>query len=124
MGQPVKLSENLVLDARLASQLSERSIAGQIEYWARIGRAIEPLLGLGNVIQLKQRGDARPLSECVRSVDTEAGRRRTADYVATRPFPHFEAAPGRTGVIVKIDEDGTRTEGRFVNRQFVVARRT
>ena len=124
MGQPVKLSENLVLDARLASQLSERSIAGQIEYWARIGRAIEPLLGLGNVIQLKQRGDARRLSECVASVDTEAGRRRTADYVATRPFPHFEAAAGRAGVIVKTDEDGTRTEGRFVNRQFVASRRT
>jgi hypothetical protein len=123
MGQPVKLSENLVLDARLAGQASERSIAGQIEYWARIGRAIEPLLGLGNVIQLKQRGDARPLSECIRSVDSDAGRRRTAAYLATRPFPHFEAARERPGLVVKVDEDGTRTEGRFVNRKFVASRR-
>jgi hypothetical protein len=118
MGQPVKLSENLVLDARLAGEASERSIAGQIEFWARIGRAVESLLRTDNVIRLKQRGDVRPLSECVRSVDTDAGRRRTATYLATRPYPHFEAATDRPGYVVKIDADGTRVEGRFVNRQF------
>jgi hypothetical protein len=123
MGQPVKLSENLVLDARLAGEASERSIAGQIEFWARIGRAMEPLLGMDNLIRLKQRGDARPLSECVRDVDSEAGRRRTAAYVASRPFPHFEPAADRPGFLVKIDEDGTRTVGRFVNRQFQSAPR-
>ena len=44
MSQPVKLSDALVLDARLAGQALERSIAGQVEFWARLGRAIEPLL--------------------------------------------------------------------------------
>ena len=39
MSQPVKLSDSLVLDARLASEVVERSIAGQIEFWARVGRA-------------------------------------------------------------------------------------
>src|SRR5215813_11181013 len=111
MGQPVKLSEKLVLDARLAGETFERSIAGQIELWARLGRALEPLLGTDEAIRLKQRGDARPLSECIRSVDTEAGRKRTAAYVASRPFPHFEPAPDRPGFLVKIDEDGTRTIG-------------
>jgi hypothetical protein len=31
MGQPVKLSDALVLDARLAGELTERSISGQID---------------------------------------------------------------------------------------------
>ena len=44
MSQPVKLSDVLVLDARLTGQIGERSITGQIEYWANLGRAIEPLL--------------------------------------------------------------------------------
>ena len=44
MSQPVKLSDDLVLDARLAGELLERSIAGQIEFWAQLGRAMEPLL--------------------------------------------------------------------------------
>jgi ParD-like antitoxin of type II bacterial toxin-antitoxin system len=44
MSQPVKLSDELVLDARLTAEIAERSIAGQIEFWAQLGRAIEPLL--------------------------------------------------------------------------------
>ena len=37
MGQPVKLSDALVLDARIAAEAQERSIAGQIEFWAKLG---------------------------------------------------------------------------------------
>ncbi|MBX9692585.1 MAG: ParD-like family protein [Cyanobacteria bacterium] len=48
MSQPVKLSDELVLDARLVSELGERSIAGQIEFWARLGRAIELIRILPN----------------------------------------------------------------------------
>jgi hypothetical protein len=32
MSQPVKLSDQLVLDARLTGDVAERSIAGQIEF--------------------------------------------------------------------------------------------
>ena len=41
MSLRVKLSDALVLDARLASEVLERSIAGQVEFCARQGRAIE-----------------------------------------------------------------------------------
>ncbi len=121
MGQPVKLSENLVLDARLAGEASERSIAGQIELWARIGRAMEQLLRGDELLRLKRRGDVRPLSESLSSVDTPKGRQRTAMHLQSLAFPHFEPAPGRSGLLVKIDEDGTRTVGRFVNRKFRTA---
>jgi hypothetical protein len=118
MGQPVKLSDKIVLDARVAGELSERSIAGQIEYWARIGRATDMMLRSDVALRLKQRGETRPLSEILKSIDTAQGRARTKSYLATRPYPHFEAARGRPGYLVKIDEDGTRTVGRFVNRKF------
>jgi ParD-like antitoxin of type II ParDE toxin-antitoxin system len=120
MGQPVKLSESLVLDARLAGELTERSIAAQIEFWARLGRAAELSMRTENVLRLRQRGDDRPLSECLASVDTGTGRRRTQAYLESRPYPHFEKAEP-PGMLVKIDEDGTRTVGRFVNRRFVPA---
>jgi hypothetical protein len=116
MGQPVKLTDSLVLDARVAGELSERSIAGQIEYWARLGRATDLLLRGEIALRLKQRAQLRPLSECLASVDTEEGRQKTARYLAAGPFPHFEPAPGRSGLILRIDEDGTRTLGRFVQR--------
>ena len=119
----MKLSDQLVLDARVVGEAAERSIAGQIEFWARLGRAIEPVLRTDEALRLKQRGEAAPLSACLRDVDTAAGRDRVNAFLATRPYPHFEPAPDRPGYIVKIDEDGTRRVGRFVNRQFKPVRR-
>jgi len=117
MGQPVKLSDALVLDARLAGESAERSLASQIEFWAQLGRSIELVLRLDDVLRLKHRGGARPLSECLRSVNTKEGRRRLARSLAAQPFPHFEPAADRPGFLVRVDQDGTRTIGRFVNRK-------
>jgi hypothetical protein len=118
MSQPVKLSDSLVLDARLAGDIMERSIAGQVEFWARIGRAVEQLLDGRQALALCREGAARPLTESLASVDTPRGRRRTAQVLAGQPFPHYEPHPERAGLLVRIDADGSRTEGRFVNRQF------
>lgn len=117
MGQPVKLSERLVLDARLTGEVAERSIAGQIEFWAGLGRGVESLLRADSALALKKRGEARPLSACLKSVNTRAGQARLSAVLAARPYPRFEPAPA-SGMLVKIDEDGTRTIGRFVNREF------
>jgi hypothetical protein len=118
MGQPVKLSDALVLDARVVGETTERSTAGQIEFWARIGRAVESVLRTDSLLQLKRRGEVAPLSDCLRSVDTKAGRARLKAHLAARPFPHFEPAAGRPGLVVRIDGKGKRTVGRFVNREF------
>jgi hypothetical protein len=118
MGQPVKLSEALVLDARLVGEVAERSIASQIEFWARVGKAVEGVLRGDRLLQLKRRGEVAPLSKLLKSVDSKAGRERVKAQQAARPYPHFEQAPGKPGFLVKIDEDGKRTVGRFVNREF------
>jgi hypothetical protein len=119
MSQPVKLSDSLVLDARLAADVMERSIAGQVEFWARIGRSVDQLLEGRQVTALSRNAAVRPLSELLATVDSSEGRTRVAAYLETLPFPHFRAHPGRPGLLEKIDEDGTRTVGRFVNRAFV-----
>lgn len=118
MSQPVKLSDEIVLDARLIAEVADRSIAGQIEFWAQLGRAIEPLLEGTRALALRRAGAVRPLSECLASVDSAAGRGRVADYLSSRPFPHYEAAPDAPGLLVRIDAQGTRTRGRFVGREF------
>lgn len=123
MGQPVKLSEELVLDARIVGEATERSIAGQIEHWAKLGRAIEPVLRTDEVLRLKHRGEAVPLSACLADVDTVTGRKRVKALLAAGPYPRFEPAADEPGLLVKIDEDGTRTVGRFVNRKFQPKRR-
>jgi hypothetical protein len=121
MGQPVKLSDALVLDARVVGEAAERSIAGQIEFWARVGKAVEPMLRGDSLLRLKQRGDVVPLSKLLDTVDSRAGRERLKAQQRARPFPHFEPAPGRPGLLVRIEADGKRSVGRFVNREFRLA---
>lgn len=119
MGQPVRISDDLLLNARLAGELEDRSIAGQIEFWAHLGQALEPLLQGSQVMALRRAGRVKPLSACIESVDSAEGRQRVKDYLEHLPFPHYEAAPERPGLLVRVDADGTRLFGRFVNRQFI-----
>ena len=41
MAIAVRVSDKLVKDAKLFSKVDNRSITGQIEYWARIGKCAE-----------------------------------------------------------------------------------
>jgi hypothetical protein len=123
MSQPVKISDELIGDARLIAEIAERSIAGQIEFWAQLGRAIEPLLEGSRALALRRAGSAVPLSECLASIDSTEGRRRVVEYLDSRPFPHYEPEPGSPGLLARVDADGTRTLGRFVGREFQAAPR-
>ena len=41
MAKAVKVSDDLFKKAKIKSKVFKRSIAGQIEYWAKIGQMIE-----------------------------------------------------------------------------------
>jgi hypothetical protein len=120
MSQPVKLSDALVLDARLTGEVFQRSIAGQIEFWARLGRTLEESLNGRQVRAFKATKEATPLSELVATIGTPQGQRRIDDHLRTLPFPHYQAHPTEPGILIRTEQDGARTQGRFVNRQFVV----
>ncbi len=62
--------------------------------------------------------DGRPLSACLKSVDSATGHRRLAEHLTSLPYPHFEPAPGSTGLLMKIEANGKCTTGRFVHRKF------
>ncbi|HOW68576.1 MAG TPA: hypothetical protein PK256_25130, partial [Verrucomicrobiota bacterium] len=100
----------------------ERSIAGQVEFWAKLGRAIEPLLQGDRALILCHKASARPLSACLDSVDSPEGLRRVSEFLQTQPYPHYEAVADSPGLLVRIEAGGKRTLGRFVNRQFKTVR--
>ena len=41
MTNAVRVSEDLVREAKIYSKVDKRSVTGQIEYWARIGKCAE-----------------------------------------------------------------------------------
>ena len=119
MSQPVKLSDALVLDARLAGEVEKRSIAGQVEYWASLGKLIDALIDGRTRADALQRSATKPLSELVATIGTPEGDARLKAYLESEPFPHFEPHPTRKGVLIRTDEDGTGHVGRFIDREFV-----
>lgn len=118
----MRISDELILEARLISKIENRSIAGQIEFWAHLGEALEPLLQGVQMLALRRAGLVKPLSDRLESVDCEEGRRRVVDYLSSLPFPHYEPAPNKPGLLVRIEADGKRTEGRFIDRRFIPGR--
>jgi hypothetical protein len=125
MSQPVKLSDKLVVSARQVGSSVNRSISGQIEHWAEIGKIVEPFLEGRKTLALRQAREGQNLTEIFATIDHPEGKHRVQEYLNAQPFPHFEVA-GKPGVFMRIDADGTRTLGRFVRKQFrpiAVARR-
>ena len=61
------------------------------------------------------------LSEALAMVDTPEGHAWLKAQLESLAFPHFEAHPEIPKLLVRIDEDGKRTVGRFVGREFVAS---
>ena len=73
-------------------------------------------------LALKKSGAMRSLATAVESVDSAAGRKRVREYLDQQPFPHFKPSTESPGRFIKIDEDGSRTVGRFKNRKFIAVK--
>jgi hypothetical protein len=121
MSMPVKLSDSLVLDARIAGQAMERSISGQVEFWARLGRAIDPVLNGTQAMAASRRGMVHSLVDLLAEVEGPTGRQRLAEHLDRLPYPHYQPHPDRPGLLIRIDADGSRTVGRFQQRIFTPA---
>ena len=119
MGQPVKLSDEMIQEARVVGAARGRSIAGQVEFWASLGMTMERLMTGAELDRARARSTARSLSESIESVNQPLGRRRLAAYLESRPFPRFVADPVEARVMIREDADGTRTRGRFSNGKFI-----
>lgn len=102
----------------MVGEVAERSIAGQIEYWARLGRAVESVLDGESALRLKRGRGGKPLSACLRTRSRKEAAAEFAAYMNAQPFPQYHPVPGKPGYLLKIDADGTRTLGRVVNRSF------
>jgi hypothetical protein len=123
MSQPVKLSDALVLEARVAARAKERSINGQVEYWAKIGRSVERLFDGRQVETLRRAAKAPAVGELLEVVDSRRGQEMFQAFLESEPYPHYRAHPDEKGLLVRTEADGTERTGRFVNRRFVVEQR-
>jgi len=116
MSESITLSSQLICDAQAAATLGQRSPAGQIEYWARLGRSIDGLLSRVPASQIAPEGQR--LGDVLSCVSSDEGHQRLRALLASQPFPHYEPAGDDTADLIRIGADGTRTRGRFEGRTF------
>lgn len=132
MGMPVKLSDELVLSARIEAEGADRSITAQIEHWAKLGRAAEVALGYTSATALKRscgkvatvagkRASHNAVTEVLTKLVSSGDRRDVKAAVRASGKPVYGMDPAHSGLVVREDPGGTRTLGRFVNRKFVPA---
>lgn len=128
MGMPVKLSDELVESARAEAANTDRSITGQIEHWAKIGRSVEMVLQHQEVQALKRSPLNARLTSATRHAIQAAlerviaeGDRRSLARSLRSGRTVYQSDPKGSGLTERIEPDGSRTVGRFVNRRFVPA---
>lgn len=129
MGMPVKLSDELVEQAREEAQAAERSLTAQIEHWAQLGRSVESALAHDDALALKRaRGDMstafpratsrREIHSLLRKIAEDVSRKSLGQKIA-RGRVVYQADPNGSDAIERIEPGGRRTLGRFENRRFV-----
>ncbi len=116
---PVKLSGELVEEARSSASLFHRSLTGQIEHWAAIGRAVEAQLPgdsltrllerVGGTMKIGRVADAAQRQQ-VMTVLAEFLAKTTDDgawlhEISTRGVPLYGTKAGK---IVRLNPDGSR----------------
>ncbi len=125
----VKLSDSLAEAARNAFHDADRSLTGQVEHWARLGKAVEPLFTAPTIAALKKSGgNPDNLDDPVerqRVIDALTRLRLNPPFAETSTFlresqvPLYEADPRNPEGIVQVLPDNSRIPGRLVNRAFV-----
>jgi len=119
---PVKLSGELVEEARSSAKLFNRSMTGQIEHWATIGRALESqlpgdallrLLGqmggtmkIGRVIDAGQRQEIAAVLTAF--LDQSADDGAWLREISARGVPLYGSEPGQGDTITRLNPDGSR----------------
>lgn len=125
----VRIDETLVHQAQRHAKIEHRSLNGQIEYWAKIGKAIASKMSAADAFAVTQGIKDVRLVDTIRNVtvdpdavlgDLESDRKKgfPDKAVTSAPF-YFEASVKMPGFLDKVDTlTGQRETGTFQNGRF------
>lgn len=125
---PIRLNPSLIAAAEREGMVQKRSTPKQIEFWADLGRAVEQVIDLSDVLAIRQ-GLKRLKLEHVESVTVDPDdlfndleeRSQTGSLSddVTESAVYFEASKGHPGLLDRVDlATGSRQTGQFRNGAF------
>lgn len=69
--------------------------------------------------QISALSNAKMAELALDAVDSDQGCDRLARHLRAVPYPHYETDPTNRDLVVRIEQDGSRVLGHFVNETFV-----
>lgn len=131
MSTAIRLDDQLVRAAEVEAANHKRTPPKQIEYWADIGKAVSRFASSSDLLALMQ-GIAQvsilpPQSASVASDSVfeqlEKNRQQgTLGQKVTRAKYRFEASQSHPGLLDRVESDGSRQTGHFLDGEFVPAK--
>jgi hypothetical protein len=124
----LRIDENLVIEAQRQAKVQHRSINGQVEYWATLGKAIASKISMADAfavtqglkeIRLEPAGNICIEPEIVlNELEKDRAKGFSGKPVTSASF-YFEASVSHLGFLDKVDTvTGERQTGRFQNGTF------
>ena len=125
---PLRLDDDLVSAAAHVGSIQKRTTRKQIEFWAELGKAVEPLLDITDVyaiIQGLKKINVEPVTstpvasnDIFNSLENSRKSETFLKKVAPTPF-YYEASLNRPGLLDRVDAaTGKRQTGQFYNGEF------
>ncbi|BFM06890.1 TA system antitoxin ParD family protein [Halioxenophilus aromaticivorans] len=124
---PVRLQADLMEEAKRSGQLSHRSAAEQVEYWASIGRTVGNLLtpdallavrtGLAKISIEPVAGQAVNPNDVLANLASQRSSGQLSKSIS-QGRTKYQASAHHPGLLEKIDADGSVTLGQFSNGVF------
>lgn len=125
----IKISGGLAASARSEAEQTDRSLTGQVEHWAKLGRALEKLLPLSVVSALKVNGGQLEALEhlflrekvmaAISAVHGQSHFKEVSTELLAAGGERYEADPNDAAGVIRVSTDGSRTPGKIVQRKFV-----
>lgn len=119
MSTPLRLSNELLVEAREAGARFHRSITQQVEHWAQIGRVIEATLTYSSAGKLKDLSRQPELNSVLAKAESREGKRKVLAAIKARKQAVYSADPDSHQGVIQHLPNGRKIRGRFVDRQFV-----
>lgn len=129
MSVPIRVSNELLNEAKQQAKTSLRSLTKQIEFWAQIGKEAELNMTPADIAALAS-GEVeikviRKKSEPVdfSSVFQEIERDRKAGRIQAKVLKDkvwYEESPSTPGLYFRVTSNGEKKPGRFIEGKFVL----
>jgi len=125
---PIRLQADLMERAALAGEISNRSTAQQVEFWASIGQSVADVMtatdvldfkaGLITIEPKKQRAEAIDPKALLSEIETAQENGTLSDAI-TSGGPRYQMSQDYPGHLEQVLPDGTVSTGYFSNGVFI-----